>query len=279
MDIDAIILFYNAFQNKINDEHTITLMKSLLKNKNIDINLSIKENALKIKDNIAIKSIIESRESFVDLPIYVLLLGNSRFNNLIIENIKNNNLNEGSIYNIINLSFQYLKYLEDEEYRLVALFIMKIISSYKPYDSLFFRISEEINFFVYNNYSTLYKSNYDLDDSVNTKEHINKMLIYKLFSYGYVSFDFSKYLPKKPIDGIKEIVSPLILMRNYEQLKLIINNNTIVGSDIEYLRSVVESNFEILINNEGLSARDLEARRSILEKIDSFNQVKKTIKF
>lgn len=225
MDLDAVITFKRVLKEKEIKMADKMLLLSAINNRNIDINLSIKENLNLInKDGIAIeelflylKEFIGDKEPTDDVPIYMLFLEKSALWDLLISAYKKSNLREEAVLAIGEAIFKYLDNEEIHNNEELLVFLNSILSVRKPADYLLFQRSFSIEPFIYA----------IIDEIYNDGNSAKKSLLITLITFGYIDF----YLLNRTVDDsysyIESFIKELLDHELYAYVKIFINSRTV----------------------------------------------------
>ena len=137
-------------------------------------------------------------------------------------------LDDSSILDIVETTLLGIDTIDfaSNNYDIIT-FLMNFVSKYRLKKESVMPKSIIINSFVKKHESVLMNELKRNEDDYHKKFFIH-MLICKLFSCGFVTFDFNKVLdPNSKENGIETIVRPLIEARNYGHLKLLFNTTTL----------------------------------------------------
>lgn len=260
MNLDAILFFYNKFNNLDYNENDILIMSSYVSNNLINVNKSIKDNILiyvkeNNKDNI-LERINLLNETF-DVPIYRLLLQDSLMHSILINAIKKGLVDDNSYLDIVECLLECDgKILEQEESKLLP-FIVDVLQSKKNASSEIMQKSSIIRGYVFNN-----KDKLALTKRVKHTGDLlqKKIIVIRLFANGYVRYgnDFDINI------SYEDIIIPLIETKNYGQLKLVIGNKVINPDDVDYIISLIDKYVHKNMSSEFVE--DIEKGEQILSE-------------
>ncbi len=257
MEIDAVLMLVQMIRDDIVDDNSFLIMQSYINNKNININLSIRENARlivleneELGSNEKIASIISSEDEYLDVPIYSLLLERKKIRNLLIYSSDKGNLEPKSLVDIIEAVLTGIECIDDDiEKSGIMRFLMDFLSKNRLKSRTDIQNSQIINAFVKKKVHLLF------DDKRNNekcdKGFFDRMLLYKLFSCGYVTFDYNQILDSEStVNGLEEALLPLIENRSYGHIRLMINKVTVKAENIALLKETIKKGFRSLYEYE-----------------------------
>lgn len=260
MNLDAILFFYNKFNNLDYNENDILIMSSYVSNNLINVNKSIKDNILiYVKENNK-ENILERinllNETF-DVPIYRLLLQESLMHLILINAIKKGLVDDNSYLDIVECLLECDgKILEQEESKLLP-FIVDVLQFKKNASSEIMQKSSIIREYVFNN-----KDKLALTKRVKHTGDLlqKKIIVIRLFANGYVRYgnDFDINI------SYEDIIIPLIETKNYGQLKLVIGNKVINPDDVDYIISLIDKYVHKNMSSEFVE--DIEKGEQILSE-------------
>lgn len=278
MEIDALLLFARILKNFDFTETELSILQSYVKNKNININMSLRDNAeafmdenqLTVDDCREIRKILVDNEEYIYEPIYKLLLHNIKLRSLLISAQAANVLNDKSILDIVETILSKV-----DEPNFVEgpygwnQFLLDFLAKRRFFKNNIMQESRIINEYVKKNEDTVVNERNRTVENYDSK-FFRRVLLYKLFSCGYVTFDYNQKLdPSSSDSGIASIVEPLIESRSYGHLKLMINLSTLSSQNMEELKLVVKRAYKALYNGE-VSKEEAESDSIFIDKLNIF---------
>lgn len=236
MEIDSIITFKRVLRKQLISKEDKMLLSSAINNNNININLSINENIRIVnKDGISLdellfylEELLGSRENYLDVPIYELLLEKSDLRDLLLNAYKKNYLSEESALAIALLAFEYLE--KNDSLELVN-FLNHLFSIKGPSDYELFQQQLSVCPFVYGN----------LDDIYNGTNEANKSMLVSLISFGYINLDILSFTVDNSYTYIENFFRDLINNGLYGYVRVFVNNRTVSKELALIIQDVVNS--------------------------------------
>lgn len=278
MEIDALLLFARILKNFDFTETELSILQSYVKNKNIDINLSLRDNAeafmdenqLTMDDCKEIRKILVDNEKYIYEPIYKLLLQNIRLRSLLASAQATSVLNDTSVLDIVETIL-----LKVDEPDFVGgqygwnQFLLDFLAKRRFFRNNTMQDSRIINEYVKKNEGAVVNERDRTVDNYDSK-FFKRVLLYKLFSCGYVTFDYNQKLDPSSFDsGVASIVEPLIESRSYGHLKLMINLSTLSSKNIEELKTVIRDAYKKLYNGK-VSKTEAASDAIFIERLNGF---------
>lgn len=281
MEIDALLLLARILKDFRYTDTDFLIMQSYIVNRNIDINLSIRgnaclfleENQLSLDECKNIRDIALDSSEYTNVPIYKLLIQNLKLRNFVIQALAKKVLNDTSILDVVETTLLRIDTLDviEEQSDLIR-FLMDFLAKKRFTRKNNMQESKIINEYVKRNENTVFYEKKENDRFLDgyQSRFFRRMLLYKLFSCGYASFDYNQKLNLESIDsGIVSIVTPLVETRSYGHLRLMINMATLSDENIEELKIVVKKVFKSLYNGE-VSKDEAESDVIFIEKLNVF---------
>lgn len=276
MELDAIFMLIQITKDGIKEHNNLLIMESYIYNKNIDINLSIRENIhLFIQENddmsnSTIDNILSSDEKYYDVKIYNLLLEDIKMRYFLINSLKKKLLTDESILNIIET---ILTGTQDIEYSVsrdeILRFLVNFLSNIKAVDKRKMRESLIINTFVKNSISLLVNNSNSSKPS-SRSSFFDSIVLYKLFSGGYASFYYNQVIdPESEEKGIEDIILPLVRTRSYGHLRLMINKSTIRKEDLGDLKEAIKKGLREFYDAD-VNPIDAKMDKNFVEKMNLY---------
>lgn len=252
MDLDAILFFYNRFNNLDYNENDIMIMSSYISNNLIDINKSIMDNICEYINSTE-SNIVLSQFDFdnqtLSIPIYRLLLQEYLMHSTLLTAIQKGLLTDEAYKDIVESLIDSVdKILPTEQERILP-FIIDVLQSKKNADSEVMQDSKIIREFVSNNKEVL-----ALNKRVKNRGDLlqKKIIIIRLFANSYVRYgNFNDV-----IINYEDIINPLIETENYGQLRLVIGNKVIDIDDVDYILELINKRVQSNINLESQESVD-----------------------
>lgn len=275
MEIDAIFMLIKMLKDDDSLRNDFLVMESYICNKNIDINLSLRENIgiilnedEDLTNDSRIADIVNSEEKFLDKPIYSLLLGDAKMRSFILEAENKKLLSEDTVLDIVEMIIMGIEAIEDSVNREQTIrFLMEVISRYRVRVKSKIQSSPIINAFVkkYENITTMERGR-----GKNFQDGFYyRILLYKLFSCGYVTFDYNQVLnPESEENGLETLVVPLIESRSYGHLTMMINKIT-VNKNVSFFKNILKQGLSHLYD-EDVEEDDIRKDKDFIEKINTF---------
>lgn len=275
MEIDAIFMLIKMLKDDDSLRNDFLVMESYICNKNIDINLSLRENIgiilnedEDLTNDSRIADIVNSEEKFLDKPIYSLLLGDAKMRSFILEAENKKLLSEDTVLDIVEMIIMGIEAIEDSVNREQTIrFLMEVISRYRVRVKSKIQSSPIINAFVkkYENITAKERGR-----GKNFQDGFYyRILLYKLFSYGYVTFDYNQVLNSESEEnGLETLVVPLIESRSYGHLTMMINKIT-VNKNVSFLKNIVKQGLSHLYD-EDVEEDDIRKDKDFIERINTF---------
>lgn len=271
MDLDAVITFESVLKKDNISTADKMLLSSAINNRNIDINLSIKQNLNLInKDGISItelflylKEFVADKSSYVDVPIYMLFLEKRELWDLLVNAYKKFSLKEEAVLDISKAIFKYLEnsdILNEEE---LLTFFNSLLSVRKPEDYKMFQNIFSIEPFIYEN----------IDEIYNGSNGIRKSLFITIISFGYVNLQLLNDMVDDSYSYIEFFIKELLNHDLYAYVKIFINSRTITPDLAVVIKNILD---EYKIKGEG-NYRLKHLINTINDKLDSIIDDKKFI--
>lgn len=253
MNLDAILLFFNKFELLDYNDKDILLMSSAVLNKSIDINLSIKENFLKYKENnpsFNADKYLNRPVVNCDVPIYRLLLQEKELFTIIVDACKKGLVTSESFRDIIECFIDAIdKVMEEENGKLLTHIIALLSIKNNNLDKEVMNDSVIIREFVKNNLYALNMSKKKKNDCDTVSK---KMIILKLFRLGFVRFGNVNNIELT----YEDILQPLIDQFNYGQIKLVVYNDNVPFEDLDYVESYIHKAIDANYDRSSQEDRD-----------------------
>lgn len=277
MEIDALLLLKKGLKDFKITESEFLVINSYVNNNNVNINLSIRDNALSIveeneslEDNAVIADILNTEESYVDVPIYSLFLQNVRLRTFLISAPSKRVLTEETVLNIVEVTLQGIDAITVEsEIDNIIGFLMEFLHKHRLVKESSIQKSQIINGFV-KKYESVVITERDRKDDNFHSNFYRRMLLYKLFSCNYATFDYNQILnPESEENGVETIVRPLLDTRSYGHLRLMINNITLSEENVLILINVIKDAFKSFYERN-VSEEDIKKDKEFIDKINVF---------
>ena len=251
-------------------------MSSVLKNKNIDINVSLYENFLKastkvnsISDIKVIKSNIAGEiDEYINVPIYELILAHPELRSLLKVSLKNGGLTTENLLNILEISLPTISFLNSTDASAIILFLTDLISIKKIKTLELFQKSKILTQFVADYDHLITKDNNHTNEDLN-KCFLIRIFILKLFAFGLVDYNYRTfaYGDEGKINGYKNIIVPLIISRNFGQLRLVFNSKNINENNIDMIISLIEETFKEMYKSEQ-TTEDISKDQNVVQTLN-----------
>lgn len=239
MDFDALVNLKRVFMSSIINETDIMLLKSAINNGSININLSISGNLDAIFQSninnsefmVYLEEFINCDEYYLNTPIYKLFLTRKCYYPLLYASLKKDALAMPVYENVILELFNIALTSQGDESMEVAIFIRDMLSVKGKVDFTNRSAKEVIVDFIVRNIDAI-------SGSCAMTSIINKDIILKLISYGYVEFDdFYSYAGDDSL--LKMLFYSLLDTFDYSYILSVINKKTVSLYTSDVLMSVV----------------------------------------
>lgn len=278
MELDALLLLTRILKDFNFTETELLIIESYIVNKNININLSIRDNAqlfldensVSIDDCREIREIVVENSEHIYVPIYKLLLQNLRLRNFVVKALEKRVLDEQTILDIVEMYLLKIDEIENvEEQCDLIRFLMKFLEKRRFSKKNIMQESRIINEYVKKNEYTILNER-DRKEAEYGIRFFRRMLIYKLFSCGYVTFDYNQKVDPDSLEsGVKTIVDALVQARSYGHLRLTIGRVTLSEENIKELKMVLEDAYRQIYSQE-VSKSEAENDAAFIEKMNIF---------
>lgn len=278
MEIDALLLLSRILKDFDFTETDLLVIKSYISNKNININLSIRENArlfmdendLTLEECKELRDIVLENCEYIHTPIYKLLMKNNRLRQFVLHANYKKVLEESTILNIIEDILRKIDELElvEEQNNLIR-FLMDFLAKHRFLNKNIMQESKIINEYVKKTENMVLNEN-DRFMPAYQMRFFRRMLLYKLFSCGYTSFDYNQKLdPDSQERGVVSIITPLVETRSYGHLRLMINKVTLSDENIDELKLAIKETFKKLYDYE-VTKEEAESDENFIDKLNIF---------
>ncbi len=278
MEIDALLLLSRILKDFDFTETDLLVIKSYISNKNININLSIRENArlfmdendLTLEECKELRDIVLENCEYIHTPIYKLLMKNNRLRQFVLHANYKKVLEESTILNIIEDILRKIDELElvEEQNNLIR-FLMDFLAKHRFLNKNIMQESKIINEYVKKTENMVLNEN-DRFMPAYQMRFFRRMLLYKLFSCGYTSFDYNQKLdPDSQESGVVSIITPLVETRSYGHLRLMINKVTLSEENIDELKLAIKETFKKLYDYE-VTKEEAESDENFIDKLNIF---------
>lgn len=277
MEIDALLLLTKGLKDFKFTESELLIINSYVTNKNVNINLSIRENALLIvkenellKDDPIIQNILNTSESYIDVPIYSLFLQNVRLRTFLISAPSNRVLTEATVLDIVEATLQGIDTITlESEIDNIIRFLMEFLAKHRLIKENNVQKSQIINGFVKKNEDVVINEKDRREDNYH-KMFYHRMLLYKLFSCNYATFDYNQILnPESEENGVEAIIRPLLESRSYGHLRLIVNRITLSEENTIVLKNIIKNTFKTFYDGD-VNEEEIENDKAFIDKINVF---------
>lgn len=246
MDFDALVNLKRIITSDIVTNTDIMLLKSAINNRNIDINISIAKNLDLLSTSdinnqefmTYLGEFIDCDDAFLNTPIYILFLSRRCFYSLIYVSLSKGFMDEEVYIDIINRLF--IKKTDLESLEEDSVFIKDMISK-KGKISLDNKVNKDLLIeYALRNIDSL------TSDADELYSAVNKSIILKLFSYGYINFTDIYYYSGN--DSLMKIfIYSLLDMKDYSYFLSLLNEKGLSIEVIPYVESAISEYKE---NNE-----------------------------
>ncbi|MCX4366304.1 MAG: hypothetical protein OSJ70_11130 [Bacilli bacterium] len=278
MEIDALLLLSRILKDFDFTETDLLVIKSYISNKNININLSIRENArlfmdendLTLEECKELRDIVLENCEYIHTPIYKLLMKNNRLRQFVLHANYKRVLEESTILDIIEDILRQIDELElvEEQNNLIR-FLMDFLAKHRFLNKNIMQESKIINEYVKKTENMVLNEN-DRFMPAYQMRFFRRMLLYKLFSCGYTSFDYNQKLdPDSQESGVVSIITPLVETRSYGHLRLMINKVTLSDENIDELKLAIKETFKKLYDYE-VTKEEAESDENFIDKLNIF---------
>lgn len=236
MDLDAILFFYNKFNNSNYNLNDIMIMSSYIYNNLININKSIIDNLIDFSnenEGIDVLSKIDFNNEVLNTPIYKLMMDVETMHITLVTAIQKKLISDEVYRDILEILFDKVGTLEEDEENKVLLFLIDILQVKRNISIKFMQESIALRKFVVNNKYAL-SIRKKIKNSSNLVQ--KKMIIIRLFGNGYVKYG--------DILGVninyEDIIEPLINTKNFGHLRLVINGKAINPNDADLIMDIID---------------------------------------
>lgn len=278
MELDALLLLTRILKDYDFTVTELLIVESYIVNKNVNIHLSIRDNAQLFLDenNVSIDDCKELREIVVEdsdhiyIPIYKLLLKDVKLRNFVVSAVTKKALDDKTILDIVEEVLLTLDELESvEEQSDLIRFLMGVLEKRRFTKKNIMQESRIINEYVKKNEYTILNEN-DRKEPGYDIRFFRRMLLYKLFSCGYVSFDYNQKLDPNSLEsGVKLVVEALIKTRGYGHLRLMFGRATLTEENVQELKLVMMNVYKEMYSQE-VSESDAEKDKAFIDKVNIF---------
>lgn len=284
MELDALLLFARILENFDFTETELLIIQSYIVNKNININNSIhenvrifiEENEMSIDECKDLRSIVSESKEYLKIPIYKLMIKNRKLRPFVLQALIKRALDDTSILDIVETILLEVGATEIinnreiiEEQNELTRFLMDFLAKRRFTKKNDMQESRVINEYVKKTEGTVLNENDRFLEGYQIR-FFRRMLLYKLFSCGYASFDYNQKLDPESLEsGIESIVKPLLESRSYGHLRLMINNATLSSENVEELKNVIKRVFKCLYDDEVTKAT-AESDAIFIDKVNVF---------
>ena len=230
MDFDALVNIKNILVSGSTARTDLMLFLSAISNKSVDINLSIQDNLdiihmQSFDDNefmTYLGEFLDLNHEFLTTPIYSMLLRKIEYFELLLQAIKNGNLNEETITSIVNYIFNLLPTLSSEDYLVCLVFLNDILSSK---DITYINKNDKpdaIVEFIINNSDCLERK-----ENSSEEKPIIKNIIIKMLKLGILRFSDFIYYDSPSSSYINSLIMAFVNSDEYYYLYAILNEKTV----------------------------------------------------
>ena len=278
MELDALLLLTRILKDFNFTETELLIIESYIVNNNININLSIRDNAqlfleendVSIEDCKEIREVVVENSEHIHIPIYKLLLQDVKLRGFVVKALKKRVLDEKTILDIVETILLGIDELENEgEQCNIIRFLMEFLEKRRFPKKNIMQDSRIINEYVKKN-EYLVQNEKDRKEPKYGSRFFRRMLIYKLFSCGYTSFDYNQKLDPESVEsGVKLVVESLVEARSYGHLRLMIGRATLSEENIKELKQVITSVYKKMYVGE-VSRSESDADLAFINNLNIF---------
>lgn len=268
MDFDALVNVKRIIENDSTVKTDLMLLTSAINNRNVDINLSIRDNIDIIRefevDNhefmVYLSEFVGLNQELLNTPIYALLIKNNAYWLVLLNALKNGLLTDETYTAIIRYLFELMSNLKKEDIDIFVSFLHDALSVKK----VKFIRDETINQDVVN----FIISNIDSIDCTSEEDSSNitiKSIIIKMFMQGIVSFSDLFFFGKNEYVLVQYIIDSLLEFGEYYHIYAILNEKSVDINSAPVLISILTNS---------LSNRDEKISNELMDKcIDKLNSI------
>lgn len=240
MDFDALVNLKRIIVSGNVTDTDIMLLKSAINNGNVDINVSISKNLDKIfEENIDnsefmtyLEEFINCADFYLNTPIYKLFLSNISFYPLFITSLNKKVLKNEAFKEIIVFLFNVLNGSLKNNYLELALMIKDIILATGKVFDIGFDDRDVFLDFICKNIDVF------SNDDIGLESIVNREIIIKLFSYGYINFShLYDYANSESL--IKIFVYSIFDLGEYSYLLSLINDKMVQDNICDILINII----------------------------------------